>query len=78
MVINWYGEGCFKVQIGDFTLVIDPFDSKLGLNSARGKFDVLLKTLSSWPAPSIEKEEGEKQADFDCRLKRAISKLIEA
>ncbi len=58
MVINWYGEGCFKVQIGDFTLVSDPFDSKLGLNPARGKFDVLLKTISAWPAPETEKEEG--------------------
>jgi len=58
MVINWYGEGCFKVQIGDFTLVSDPFDSKLGLNPARGKFDVLLKTISAWPAPEEEKQEG--------------------
>lgn len=58
MVINWYGEGCFKVQIGDFTLVTDPFDSKLGLNPARGKFDVLLKTISAWPAPEGGKEDG--------------------
>ena len=58
MVINWYGEGCFKVQIGDFTLVTDPFDSKLGLNPARGKFDVLLKTISSWPPAETEKEGG--------------------
>jgi len=57
MVINWYGEGCFKVQIGDFTLVTDPFDSKLGLNPARGKFDVLLKTISAWPAPEVDKKE---------------------
>ncbi len=58
MVINWYGEGCFKVQIGDFTLVSDQFDSKLGLNPARGKFDVLLKTISAWPAPETEKQDG--------------------
>jgi L-ascorbate metabolism protein UlaG (beta-lactamase superfamily) len=57
MVINWYGEGCFKVQIGDFTLVSDPFDSKLGLNPARGKFDVLLKSISAWPAPEVDKRE---------------------
>ena len=56
MVINWYGEGCFKIQMGDFTLVTDSFDSKLGLNSARGKFDVSLKTISSWP---IKEEEGD-------------------
>lgn len=57
MVINWYGEGCFKVQIGDFTLVTDPFDSKLGLNPVRGKFDVMLKTISPWPAPMPKKED---------------------
>jgi len=57
MVINWYGEGCFKVQIGDFTLVSDLFDSKLGLNPARGKFDVLLKTISAWPSPEVDKKE---------------------
>jgi L-ascorbate metabolism protein UlaG (beta-lactamase superfamily) len=57
MVINWYGEGCFKIQMGDFTLVTDSFDSKLGLNPARGKFDVSLKTISSWP---IKEDEGER------------------
>ena len=57
MVINWYGEGCFKIQIGDFTLVTDPFDSKIGLNPARGKFDVLLKTISPWPVPMPKKDE---------------------
>ena len=62
MVINWYGEGCFKVQIGDFTLVSDPFDSKLGLNPARGKFDVLLKTISAWP-PAEDAASAEASAD---------------
>ncbi|MBU4348388.1 MBL fold metallo-hydrolase [Patescibacteria group bacterium] len=56
MIINWYGEGCFKIQMGDFTLVTDSFDSKLGLNPARGKFDVSLKTISAWPIKE-EKEE---------------------
>jgi L-ascorbate metabolism protein UlaG (beta-lactamase superfamily) len=58
MVINWYGEGCFKIQIGDFTLVTDVFDSKLGLNPARGKFDVLLKTISAWPVPEMNPPAG--------------------
>ncbi len=58
MVINWYGEGCFKVQIGDFTLVTDIFDSNLGLNPARGKFDVLLKTICAYPLPELEKKDG--------------------
>lgn len=58
MVINWYGEGCFKVQIGDFTLVTDVFDSKLGINPARGKFDVLLKTIRAFPVSEFGKDSG--------------------
>lgn len=55
MIINWYGEGCFKVQTGGLTLLTDP---EVGPNliSPRGKFDVVLKTLTAWPAPKDEEE----------------------
>lgn len=46
MVITFYGEGCFKVQSGDFTVLTDPFDAKTGLTPPRFKADVVLKTLS--------------------------------
>jgi len=49
MIINWYGEGCFKIQSGGLTLLTDVYDSKIGLTPPRGKFDVELKTLISWP-----------------------------
>ena len=48
MIINWYGEGCFKIQTGGLILVSDPFESKIGLTPPRGKFDVVLKTLIPW------------------------------
>lgn len=46
MVISFYGEGCFKLQSGDFTILIDPFDGKTGLTPPRFKADVILKTLT--------------------------------
>lgn len=49
MIISWYGEGCFKIQSGDTTIVTDPVDSKSGLTAPRGKIDIVIKSLSSWP-----------------------------
>lgn len=49
MIINWYGEGCFKIQTSGLTLLTDPFESSIGLTPPRGKAEVVLKTLTSWP-----------------------------
>ena len=49
MVITFYGEGCFKLQSGDFVILTDPIDSKTGLTPPRFKTDVILKTLSPLP-----------------------------
>ena len=46
MVITFYGEGCFKLQSGDFTVLTDPFDNKIGLTPPRLKPDIILKTLT--------------------------------
>lgn len=57
MVINWYGEGCFKIQSGNITLATDPFSAKNGegegLTSPRFKSDVVIKTTSEYPIPYI-------------------------
>ena len=58
MVINWYGEGCFKLQTGGVTLLTDPFESSVGLTPARGKNDLVLKTLTAWPLKDENGEEG--------------------
>ncbi len=55
MVINWYGEGCFKIQTGGLTLLTDP-EVGPGLTSPRGKTEAVLKTLTGWPIPSTQKE----------------------
>lgn len=47
MVINWYGEGCFKVQTGGVTLLTDPFGREAGLTPPRFRADIVLRTLSS-------------------------------
>jgi len=58
MVINWYGEGCFKIQTGGLTLLTDPFESNTGLTPPRGKVDLTLKTLAAWPLKQNNEESG--------------------
>ncbi|OGY66407.1 MAG: hypothetical protein A3A04_00240 [Candidatus Harrisonbacteria bacterium RIFCSPLOWO2_01_FULL_40_28] len=45
MSINWYGEGCFRIQAGSLDLLIDPFEAKGGLTPPRFRHNVLLETL---------------------------------
>ncbi len=40
MVINYFGDGCFRLQSGDVSLLVDP-------NSNRLKGDVVLRTIAS-------------------------------
>lgn len=56
MIINWYGEGCFKIQTGGLSLLTDPFESATGLTPARGKNELVLKTLTGWPMKDEELE----------------------
>lgn len=51
MVINWYGEGCFKIQSGELVLLVDPFLAETGLTPPRFKAVVTLHTLTSFPLP---------------------------
>jgi len=51
MVINWYGEDCFKIQSGEFVLLIDPFESSTGLTPPRFKSNGVLKTIIPYPLP---------------------------
>ncbi|MDD5098911.1 MAG: MBL fold metallo-hydrolase [Candidatus Colwellbacteria bacterium] len=51
MIINWYGNGCYKVQASGFDIVVDPDSSQSG---SRLKGNLILKTSS--PFPIIEKE----------------------
>jgi L-ascorbate metabolism protein UlaG (beta-lactamase superfamily) len=55
MVITFYGEGCFKVQSGDFVILTDPFENSIGLTPPRLKADITLKTLT--PLSLIKNQE---------------------
>jgi len=49
MVINWYGEGCFKISEGSLTIMTDPIESSSGLSAPRFKSDIVIKTLLKSP-----------------------------
>ncbi len=55
MVITFYGEGCFKIQSGEFSVLTDPFDAQTGLTPPRFKADLVLKTIT--PVSFLEKKE---------------------
>jgi len=49
MIINWYGEGSFKIQTSGVTILTDPFGLESGLTPPRFKAEVVLKTLTFFP-----------------------------
>ncbi len=49
MVITFYGEGCFKIQSKETTILTDPFASSSGLTTPRFKSDIIIKTLTALP-----------------------------
>lgn len=57
MVINWYGEACFRIQTGDTVVLTDPFDAKVGLTPPRGKVDFVLRTRTELPIPYTPERE---------------------
>ncbi len=48
MVISWYGQACFKLQSGQKTIIIDPFDKKIGLTPPSVNAEVVLVTHSHY------------------------------
>lgn len=58
MVISWYGEGCFRIQSGERSVLLDLPDKSTGLTAPRGKYDALIKTLTAWPFDFTQTEEG--------------------
>jgi L-ascorbate metabolism protein UlaG (beta-lactamase superfamily) len=52
MVINYFGNGCFRLQSGDTSVLVNPENNRL-------KADVILHTLTATEAPAeIEGEDG--------------------
>jgi L-ascorbate metabolism protein UlaG (beta-lactamase superfamily) len=44
MVITWYGQACFKIQSGQLTVAIDPFDKSIGLTPPKFEAQLVLVT----------------------------------
>ena len=49
MIINWYGQSCFKIlaqksKNGSVTILIDPFDKEIGLRPPRNDSDILISS----------------------------------
>ncbi len=59
MVIQWYGQSCFKIQSGDLVVVIDPFGKEIGLTPPRFKTDVALVSHSHFDHSNAESLGGE-------------------
>ncbi len=55
MLINWYGEGCFKIVENGVTIMTDPVESYTGLSAPRFKTDIILKTIMNPLTPEDEK-----------------------
>ena len=67
MIINWYGEGCFKIQTEGAVILTDVFESKIGPTPPRLKPDILLKTIAALPPSGEFSEEQEAETRvIDC------------
>ncbi len=53
MNIQWYGEGCFKIQTGEAVLLTDVFEASSGLTPPKVKADISLRTLTPIPFPDF-------------------------
>ena len=59
MVISWYGQACFKLQSGSQTLIIDPFDKKIGLKPPAVEAQMVLVTHDHYDHNNVEAIKGE-------------------
>lgn len=50
MIITWHGEGCFRIQNGATSVLVDPPHEGSGAAQPRFQTDILIKTITAWPA----------------------------
>src|SRR4030042_819800 len=58
MIINWYGQSCFRIQSGDLNILIDPFSKEVGFTPPRFKTDLILVSHDHEDHNNAEDEEG--------------------
>ncbi len=54
MVIQWYGQACFKITSGDLVIAIDPFSKDIGLTAPRFRADIVLVTHEHFDHSNVE------------------------
>ncbi|MEX2008072.1 MAG: MBL fold metallo-hydrolase [Candidatus Spechtbacterales bacterium] len=58
MVITWYGQACFKIQSGPLSLIIDPFEQKIGLTPPKIEAQLVLVTHDHYDHNNIATVKG--------------------
>lgn len=56
MTLNWYGEGCFRLESRGITVAIDPFESGLGLTAPRFAASIILDTRAPIIKPYVSQK----------------------
>lgn len=59
MYITWHGQSCFKIQTKNATLVMDPYDQKLGLKLPRFQADIVTVSHDHYDHNNVEGVGGE-------------------
>lgn len=65
MVINWYGQSCFRIQSGELVLVTDPFDKGIGLTPPRGQVNFVIVSHHHYDHDNLEPLLGASPSVFD-------------
>lgn len=59
MQINWLGQACFKIQLKNAVVIIDPYEDKIGLKMPALKADILLTTHNHYDHNNINRIAGQ-------------------
>lgn len=59
MTISWFGHSCFRIESKEGSILIDPFDKKIGLKPPKLKDDLVLVTHNHHDHNNLEGATGE-------------------
>lgn len=59
MTISWFGQSCFRIEAKEGSILIDPFDKKIGLKPPKIKDDLVLVTHEHYDHNHLEDLSGQ-------------------